>query len=81
MIEVEIRSKINNIRKTKKSLQKIKAKFIKKERQIDKIFGAEKFLDSENKITEGGIVARIRQVNGTIRLEFKEILRKNQALN
>lgn len=74
-IEVEIRAKVNCFDEIKKVLEKIGASFRKSEKQIDKIFGAAKFLDSEHKIMEGGIVARIREIDGKSTLEFKEILR------
>lgn len=76
MIEVEVRGKIKNIDFVKESLNKIEAQFIKNVKQIDRIFGHPKFLDKENKIIEGGLVARIRQVDNSARLEFKEIIRQ-----
>jgi len=79
-IEVEIRAKVDDFTEIKKALDKIKAYFIKSETQIDKIFGAAKFLDSEHKMIEGGIVARVREVNGKRTLEFKEILREKGGL-
>jgi len=79
-VEVEIRSKIDDFTKIKEALDKIGANFIKSERQVDKIFGASKFLDSEHKIIEGGIVARIREVNEKRTLEFKEILRQKGGI-
>lgn len=39
MIEVEIRAKINNRDEIKKKLDEIDAKFLKTEKQIDRIFG------------------------------------------
>jgi len=79
-IEVEIRAKVNDFSEIKKALNKIGANFRKSETQIDKIFGVAKFLDSEHKIVEGGIVARIREVNGKRTLEFKEILREKGGI-
>jgi len=76
MIEVEIRGKIKDIGSVKESLNKIGAKFIKNVKQIDRIFGHPKFLDKENKIIEGGLVARIRQIDNNAKLEFKEIIRQ-----
>jgi len=79
-IEVEIRAKIENFDKIKAVLNKVGANFIKLENQIDKIFGADKFLDTEHKIIEGGIVARIRGIDGKNTLEFKEILREKGGI-
>ncbi|MEJ2268112.1 MAG: class IV adenylate cyclase [Nanoarchaeota archaeon] len=76
MIEVEIRAKLNNFEEIKKKLENLGAKFLKKEKQIDKIFGHSMFLDSKNMIIEGGIVPRIRQKAEDIILEFKEICRE-----
>jgi len=79
-IEVEIRAKVDDFTEIKQALEKIGANFIKSDNQIDKIFGAAKFLDSKHKIIEGGIVARIREVNGQRTLEFKEISREKGGL-
>ncbi len=75
MIEVEIRAKVNNFDEIKRELEKIEAKFSETIHQIDKIFGHPMFLDKNNMIIEGGIVPRIRSVNGKCLLEFKEISR------
>ena len=79
-IEVEVRAKIENLEKIKKSLERIGASFVKTENQIDKIFGADRFLDAEHKIIEGGLSARIREVDGKSALEFKEILREKGGI-
>lgn len=79
-IEVEIRAKVNSFDKIKERLKEIEANFIKLERQMDKIFGAKKFLDSEHKIVEGGIVARIREIDDKRNLEFKEISREKGGI-
>lgn len=76
MIEVEVRGKIKDIDFVKESLNKIETRSVKNVKQIDRIFGHPKFLDKENKIIEGGLVARIRQVDNSARLEFKEIIRQ-----
>ena len=76
MIEVEIKAGVEDVSKIKEKLDKINAKFIKSENQDDKVFGNPIFLDSENKMIEGGIVARIRVLNDKKILEFKEILRE-----
>ena len=75
-IEMEIRAKVNDFNEIKKALEKIGATFLKSESQSDRIFGASKFLDSENMITEGGISARIREADNKATLEFKEIFRQ-----
>jgi len=79
-IEIEVRSKIDDFSKIKDALNKIGAVFIDSEKQIDKIFGASKFLDSEHKIIEGGIVARIREIKDKRTLELKEILREKGGI-
>lgn len=79
-IEVEIRAKIENFEEIKEALNKVGANFIKTENQTDKIFGADKFLDAEHKIIEGGLSARIREVDGKSTLEFKEILREKGGI-
>ena len=80
MIEVEIRARIKDAERIKEELKKIGAKFIKTEKQIDKIFGHPMFLDSEKMIVEGGLSARIREVNDRKMLEFKEISRKSGGI-
>lgn len=76
MIEVEIRSKIDNVEKLKLNLEKLGAVFVKTIRQIDKIFGKDDFLDDQGKLVEGAICPRIRVIDNNIRLEFKEISRQ-----
>jgi adenylate cyclase class 2 len=80
MIEVEIRSKIDSINKIKERLKEINAKFLKSEKQIDRVFGHPMFLDSQNMIIEGGFSSRIRQIDDKISLEFKEIIRKGGGI-
>lgn len=80
MIEVEIRARIKNSGEIKNELEKIGAKFIKTEKQTDRIFGHPMFLDSEKMIIEGGFSARIREVDNKKSLEFKEILRKSGGI-
>ncbi len=75
-IEVEIRARVEVFDEIKKALREMDADFVKKETQIDRIFGSDKFLDSNNMIIEGGLSARIREVDGKSKLEFKEILRE-----
>ncbi len=75
MIEVEVKARVNHLEDIKKELISLGTKFLRKEKQTDKIFGHPKFLDSNNMIIEGGIVPRIRQRGNKIILEFKEICR------
>jgi adenylate cyclase class 2 len=76
MIEVEIKSKIKNKEEIEKRLNDMGAVFVKKVKQVDKIFGHPSFLDKKNMIIDGGIVPRIRTVNNKSVLEFKEIGRE-----
>lgn len=78
-IEVEIRAKIEDSNSVKKALEEKGADFIGVEGQVDKIFGAKRFLDGNNMIIEGGLSARIRETKGKRSLEFKEILREKGA--
>ncbi len=80
MIEVEIRAKVDNFAEIKKKLKELKASLSKSVHQIDKIFGHPMFLDSKNMIVEGGIVPRIRSVNGKCSLQFKEICRTSGGI-
>ncbi len=80
MIEVEIRARIKSIKKIKDELKKIGAKFVKTEKQVDRIFGHSMFLDSDRMIVEGGLSARIREVDDKKILEFKEISRKSGGI-
>jgi len=80
LIEVEIRAKVGDFDAIKQRFKEIGISFVKSERQMDKIFGAKKFLDSEHKIVEGGIVARIREIDDKIKLEFKEISREKGGI-
>ncbi|MGB2762686.1 MAG: class IV adenylate cyclase [Minisyncoccales bacterium] len=79
-IEIEIKARTKDFDGIKKALEKMRANFARSEKQIDKIFGTSKFLDSENKIIEGGIVARIREVDKKRTLDFKEILRQKGGI-
>ncbi len=75
-IEVEIRARAGDFDEIKKTLTRMGAGFSKKETQRDRIFGSDRFLDSNNMIIEGGLSARIREVDGKGKLEFKEISRE-----
>lgn len=76
MIEVEVRAKVSNPSEIKKGLDKINAKFLRKEKQVDRVFLHPVFLDSQKKVLEKGFSARIREIDDKITLEFKEIVRK-----
>ncbi len=80
MIEVEIRARVKDFEDVKKELEKIDSVFIKSEDQMDRIFGHEKFLDSNKMIIEGGFVSRIRKIDNKIALEFKEISRQGAGI-
>lgn len=80
MIEVEIRARIKNKNVLKKRLEEIGANFQKSEKQVDRIFGNPTFLDSDKKIVEGGLSARIREVGDKKTLEFKEIFRQRGGI-
>ncbi len=79
MIEVEVRARVDSLDTVRNALEDMGAKLIKSSRQVDKVFELDKFLDSEHKVLEGGIVARIRQDDGKIKLQFKEISRTDGA--
>ncbi len=79
MIEVEIRAKINNKSEVQSKLKEIGAILEKSVQQEDRIFGHEMFLDENKMIVEGGLSARIRQVDQSVWLEFKEISRNKGA--
>lgn len=79
MIEVEIRAKINNKSEVQSKLKEIGAVLKKSVHLEDRIFGHEMFLDENKMIIEGGLSARIRQVDQNIWLEFKEISRNKGA--
>ncbi|MDD5433682.1 MAG: class IV adenylate cyclase [Candidatus Pacebacteria bacterium] len=79
MIEVEIRAKINHKSQVQDKLKQAGATLVKSINQADRIFGHEMFLDEKKMIVEGGLSARIRQVDGKAWLEFKEISRNKGA--
>jgi adenylate cyclase class 2 len=79
MLEVEVRGRISSFDKVKEVLHE-KARFMGHSHQVDRIFGNPKFLDSEHKIIEGGIVARIREEGEKRLLEFKQVKRTGGAL-
>lgn len=80
MIEVEIRSKVNDLDSVKTKLNEVGAKFINTKKQVDKVFGHPDTLDEENKIKEGFFSARIRQVDDNIKVDLKEILREKGGI-
>jgi adenylate cyclase class 2 len=79
MLEVEVRARLDSFDKVREILHE-KARFMGHFHQVDRIFGHPKFLDSEHKIAEGGIVARIREEGEKQLLEFKQIRRSGGAL-
>ncbi|MDO8524593.1 MAG: class IV adenylate cyclase [bacterium] len=79
MIEVEIRAKINNKIDVQNKLKQIGSVLEKSIYQEDRVFGHEMFLDENKMIIEGGLSARIRQVDQNTWLEFKEISRNKGA--
>jgi len=80
MIEVEVRARVEGFGEIKGKLGEIGAVRLKLVHQVDKIFGHSMFLDSEGMIVEGGIVPRIRSVDGECFLEFKEICREGGGM-
>lgn len=80
MIEVERRARVEDLEAVKESLGKMNAEFLGKKKQIDRVFGHDKFLDENTKIVEGGLSARIRKVDDKDpRLDFKEIIREGSG--
>ena len=75
MIEVEIRAKVNDFQSIKNKLRELGADFVHKKTQIDRVYGRKQDQDREQKLVEGSFSARIRQVDRSIRLDFKEIIR------
>ena len=79
MIEVEVRARVETFRGIREVLNE-KARFMGSTHQADTIFGHPSFLDSENKVMEGGVVSRIRESGDRKVLEFKEISRASGGL-
>jgi adenylate cyclase class 2 len=79
MIEVEVKARVKTFRGIREALAE-KARFMGATHQSDIIFDQPKFLDSEHKIVEGGIIARIREEGDRKTLEFKEIRRESGGL-
>lgn len=80
MIEVELKARISDFSDIKVKLNGIGASLLKSSNEIDMIFGISKFLDSEHKVIEGGLIARIRQRDDKKILEFKEIQREKGGI-
>lgn len=80
MIEIEIRAKTNNLDLAKRKIKKLGGKLVICEKQVDKIFGRNKDLDSDHKIIEGKFSARIRQKGDKKLVELKEIRRTGSGL-
>ncbi|MCK4808161.1 MAG: class IV adenylate cyclase [Candidatus Aenigmarchaeota archaeon] len=79
MIEVEVRARVDSLDDVRKILDNMGAKLVKSSTQVDKVFELDKFLDSEHRVLEGGIIARIRQDDGKTKVQFKEISRTDGA--
>jgi len=75
MIEVEIRSKVEHLEIVRKRIIDLGGKFLKKENQVDKIFGRDKDLDKEHKMIDGRFVGRITRRGDNMAVEFKEVRR------
>jgi adenylate cyclase, class 2 len=80
MIEVEIRAKVHNLEQIKDTLNKLKAVFVRTEKQVDHVFGRIKDLDQEHKIIENCFSARIREKGDKRCVEFKEIKRTGAGM-
>lgn len=80
MIEVEIKAKIKNIEEVKQKVIATGAVFVKKEEQMDCIFGHPSMLDENKMVVEGGYMGRVRQVDDKIKLTFKEIVRGKSGI-
>jgi len=80
MIEVEVRSKVEDFSQLKKELSHIGARFVKSERQVDRMFAHPAFMDKEDKPIDGGFVARMREIDDKTSFEFKEIIRKGGGI-
>lgn len=80
MIEVEIKARIKDIEEAKSKALSIGAVFIKNEEQLDCIFGHPSMLDKDKMVVEGGYMGRIRQVDGKVKLTFKEIVRGKSGI-
>ncbi len=72
MIEVEVKAKIQDRETIKQALIKRNATPLGTEVQRDHVYGFE----GDFPPRDGGVIARIREKNGTCVLEFKEINRK-----
>ncbi len=79
MIEVEVRARVDDLDTVRKVLENLGARLVKSSTQVDKVFELDKFLDFEHRVLEGGIIARIRQDDGKIKVQFKEISRTDGA--
>ena len=74
MIEVEVRARLENPERVIEKLKGMGAEFRGVLEQNDRIFALE---NPGEPIKEGGIVARIREENGSVSLEFKEVVRES----
>ncbi len=79
MIEVELKTRVDDLEKVKKELSKKDFETVGKAKHVDRIFIHPDQSDHEKKIIEGGIVARIRGIDDKHVLEFKEISREKNS--
>ncbi len=75
MIEVEVKAQLESFDIVRENFSKRGVWLEGKENQVDIIFGQDRFLDSEHKLKEGSIMARIRQKGQKVVVCFKEINR------
>ncbi len=75
MIEVEVRANVDDFETIKRNLESCGAKYINSIKQTDTVYFIPKFMDAEGKVVDGGIIARLRDVDGKVALQLKEISR------
>lgn len=80
MTEVEIKAKVKDFNLAKENLKILRAKHIKTEKLIDRIFGRDKDMDENHCHIEGTFNARIRACDDKMRVELKEIKRAGAGM-
>lgn len=80
MIEVEIKARVSDLASLKQTLDNLGAKMETTKKLVDKIYGKPEHLDSNGKYLEGELCPRIRDNNGSVRVEFKEIHRQGGGM-
>lgn len=73
MIEVEVKARLDSFDDVRQNMAKLGVWLENSESQRDVMFGQEKFLDTEHKLKEGSIMARIRHVGRKTIVCFKEV--------